>query len=214
MPWADFLEKYPSAGIFLKGITDPDKEASSNLAHLIETVVSNIINSGFMATGQRTRYTDVLKDGKLEGDCGTLHDVFLEIMEGLNIKDAQGIKSHTRYRCLVTKLYARVLGAKTPNVDNGMWCFEEHYWIEVPGRQIDLLFGGVDPKSLGLEEVKEIGEEDGCPYFQFETVRIYHADRTKTGHYPYTTNKGNALSQTKGAKRKLVEKEGVSCVIL
>src|ERR1700752_432055 len=100
MPWADFLEKYPKADIFLKGITDPDEEASSNPGHVIETVVSNIINSGFRATGQRTFYTTVLKEGKLEGDCGTLSDVFLEIMEGLNIKEAHGIRSHPRHRCL------------------------------------------------------------------------------------------------------------------
>jgi hypothetical protein len=130
----------------------------------------------------------------------------------------------------VTNLDAKVLGGKTPNVDNGMWHFDDHTWIEVSGQPpIDLLFSGKDPNSLGLEDVVERGEEDGCPYFRFKTVTIYYADPTKTGgDYPYTTNKGNALTKAqweaklrerrdaelREAKPKLVEKKRVSCVIL
>ena len=220
MPWADltdFLTKYPKAGIFVKGIDNRrDSDDRDNTDRVIETVWKNIINSGFRATGNNTGWRIVLEDGKLEGDCTDLHDVFLEIMEKLNIQPGEPPKFGSRRRdgfCLVTKLEAPILGGRTSNVDNGMWLFKEHWWIEVSGKQIDLLFGGVNPEDLGLEVEPEKGAEDGCGYYQFKSARIYDADPKKMGgrKYAFTIDKGKALSGGKGPKPI---NESTSCVIL
>ncbi|MET8751681.1 hypothetical protein ABZW32_16495 [Streptomyces sp. NPDC004667] len=142
MAWADLLDRYgPGVAGFLQGIDDPDRVARDDPATIVNTVFHGITNGGFRMNGRRTFYTDYLSAGAdvpFEGDCGTLADAFLEIMEGLGIQAEQ----HRVQDCIVAvPCGLPALGAVHPNVDNGMWCFQEHYWVSTCGQEYDLLFG-------------------------------------------------------------------------
>ncbi|MFG2638639.1 hypothetical protein ACGFX8_33515 [Streptomyces sp. NPDC048362] len=202
---------------YLAGV--PTTITSANEDDSVLAIVRNITNSGFKATGERRFYAEILRGHVNEGDCGTLTDMFIEVTEALGIKEA---KVKQRGACVV-RSNQNILGGKDPNIDNGMWVFVEHYWVEHKGRGYDLLFGGVDPSEMevwdvifmGYDDMRRYQIRDAAGHVMYQSAAEY----IKTSGRAFTVNPAQALCLSEASTHhvSMMERAAsakVSCIIL
>ncbi|MCX4784370.1 hypothetical protein [Streptomyces sp. NBC_01264] len=170
---------------FLPRIPDPDSAAREHPDWVASTVAAAMASGNFRMNGSRSFYSEYLRagtQGQFSGDCGTLTDAFLEIMEELGIPS----KQHRVQDCIVyAPLNMPALGGVMPNADNGMWCFQEHYWATAAGKTYDLLFG-VESSALAMVEAFTGQDSSGRNFFTSSdgSTLLY---RAIDGHtHPYT----------------------------
>ncbi|MEV6683438.1 hypothetical protein AB0N09_42315 [Streptomyces erythrochromogenes] len=175
MTWREFLTNYPAAAVFASELgEDPEAFAAQDPFLAFSSVVRAIVGSGFSSDGQRVSEEYFLNGGREAGDCGTLSESCAAILNALGIEARVGCK---REPFLVTDVNMTVLGRPHSNVDNGMWFFGEHYWIEACGMRIDLLFGGISVDESTWVEMDHFKcDESGRKCFVFPNGVLYQSN--------------------------------------
>ncbi len=183
-----FCKDYPKAVEMLKSIKIGDDD-TKNLRALIEI----FMGSGFVYT-MTAKSAETFLKGNKEGDCSTLARAYEKIAkEYLGIEDVKTVSKNEEF---FVPNGGRVLDANQAkgNVDNGQhWVFTNHYWVESPIGDIDLLFlGQAVNKSQWIEKTGE-GVDEGIEYRQFGDYRVYESNQmgeTLAGRY--ATNRDEA----------------------
>ncbi len=167
-----FLKDYPLAAKMVKNIKIGENDKKS-----LETLTKEFINSGFVYTMAPTNPDTFLKGTKKEGDCSTLAKAYIKVAkEYLGIDN---VKLGYKKGDFFVPHGGKVLDTNqaTGNVDNGKhWVFANHYWVESPIGNIDLLFlGQVVNQSQWINKTNE-GKEDEIEYRIFGDYKVYDAD--------------------------------------
>lgn len=163
-----FLEKYPNTTDLLNGINLDEKDGEC-----LKKLKENFVNSKFEYT-MATTNVEAFLSGKRDGDCKTLAETFKKIAhECLGIKS---VKLGYKGKDFFIPNGGKVLDSKglTGNVDNGKhWVFTNHYWVESPIGNIDLLFLGKEvSESKWIDKTGE-GKEGEIEYRTFDKYKVY-----------------------------------------
>ena len=143
----------------------------------LETLKKEFINSGFVYTMAPTNPDTFLKGTKKDGDCSTLARAYIKVAkEYLGIDN---VKLGYKKGDFFVPHGGKVLDTNqaTGNVDNGKhWVFTNHYWVESPIGNIDLLFLGQEVnQSQWINKTNE-GKENEIEYRIFGDYKVYDAD--------------------------------------
>jgi hypothetical protein len=195
-----FLKDYPQATKMLKNIKIGEDDNKN-----LEILKQEFMNSGFIYTMTATHPDNFLKGTKKEGDCSTLAKAYVKIaQEYLSIKS---VKIGSKSGDFFVPHGGKVLDVNnaTGNVDNGEhWVFTNHYWVESPIGNIDLLFLGQEVNQSQWIDKTEEGNEDAINYRIFGDYKVYDANfMAKTLADKYATNLDAAQQGKEAAEAAL-----------
>jgi hypothetical protein len=196
-----FLKDYPAAATMLKNIKIGESDTKS-----LKTLKDEFMKSGFIYSMTPTS-PDKFLNGTKDGDCSTLAKTYVKIAkEYLGIEN---VKIGSKLGDFFVPNGGKVLDQNqaTGNVDNGKhWVFTNHYWVESPIGNIDLLFLGQElDTSKWIDKTGE-GDDDGIGYRAFGDYKVYDSNyMAATLADKYATSLGEAKEGKEKAEKAVAE---------
>jgi hypothetical protein len=172
---------------------------------ILDSIMRNFAKIGFKYTMKHVNYTEFL-NGRLEGDCHTLADAFVQIAKEIGF-DAVKLDGRDKIDIVVPGKPC-IDSTRPPNIDRGRhWNFQNHYWgIDGDGGVYDILFTArqVDEMEWAHKN-KELTYDDGSTGLTCETYgkKCFYSGHVGSDEYDMVCLEEDELSTIRENYKKI-----------